>query len=308
MNWDDYDVFCRVVEQGGFSAAGRAMGRPRSSLSASVMRLEHELQTRLLERTTRRLRMTEAGESLYQTIGPLFMQLREARMDLAAQESTVYGTLRMASPYEFAAHHLAAAACTVMARYPQLYVQIDIEYARVSPHERPYDIVFTLADIDTLTAGTIARRVFSLQPAVFAAPPLLQGRDAPAKPEDLSEFPLIATSSEMEWRFVGPDGLQHGVAMVAPRLRTSNAGVRLQAAIAGIGIVRVGAASYAAQAVREGLLNPVLPAYTCTPVPVYALLPGQRHMPAKVRVLLDTLGEQLPSPGADRPQMPVFRG
>lgn len=291
MTWDDYDVFCRVVEQGGFSAAARAMDRPRSSVSASVMRLEQALQTRLLERTTRRLRMTEAGESLYQTIGPLFMRLREARMDLAAQEGTVYGTLRMASPYEFAAHHLASVACDIMARYPDLYVQIDIEYARVSPLERPYDIVFTLADVDTLTAGTIARRVFSLQPAVFAAPALLEGRDAPVRPEDLNEFPLIATSTEVEWRFIGPDDCQHSIAMVAPRLRTSNAGVRLQAAIAGIGIVRVGAASYAEQAVRAGLLKPILPGYTCMPVPVYALLPGRRHMPAKVRVFLDTLGE-----------------
>jgi DNA-binding transcriptional LysR family regulator len=299
MNWDDYDVFCRVVEQGGFSAAGRAMGRPRSSISASVMRLEHELQTRLLERTTRRLRMTEAGESLYQTIGPLFIRLREARMDLAAQEGSVYGTLRLASPYEFAAHHLAAAACHVMAQYPQLYVQIDIEYARVSPLERPYDIVFTLADIETLTAGTIARRVFSLQPAVFAAPSLLQEREPPARPEDLNDFPLIATSTEVEWRFVGPDGEPRSVAMVAPRLRTSNAGVRLQAAIAGIGIARVGAASYARQAVREGLLQPVLQSYACVPVPVYALLPGQRHMPAKVRVFLDALGERLPRPDGD---------
>jgi DNA-binding transcriptional LysR family regulator len=297
MTWDDYDVFCRVVEQGGFSAAGRAMGRPRSSISASVMRLEHELQTRLLERTTRRLRMTEAGESLYQTMGPLFIQLREARMDLAAQEGTVYGVLRMASPYEFAAHHLAAAACQVLACHPQLHMQIDIEYARVSPLERPYDIVFTLADVQTLTAGTIARRVFSLQPAVYAAPSLLQGREAPSRPEDLNDFPLIATSTEVEWRFVGPGGEPHSVAMVSPRLRTSHAGVRLQAAIAGIGIARVGAASYAEQAVREGLLQPVLPGYACMPVPVYALLPGQRHMPAKVRVFLDTLSERLPGPG-----------
>ena len=76
MNWEDCDLFCHVVEHGGFSAAARVLERPKSSLSASVMRLEAALEARLLERTTRRLRLTEAGEALYHSMAPLFSELR----------------------------------------------------------------------------------------------------------------------------------------------------------------------------------------------------------------------------------------
>ena len=89
MNWDDFDAFCQVVDHGGFSAAARALDRPKSSLSASVSRLETELGTHLLERTTRQLRLTDAGESLYRDISKPFAQLREGAVDALAKGATV---------------------------------------------------------------------------------------------------------------------------------------------------------------------------------------------------------------------------
>jgi DNA-binding transcriptional LysR family regulator len=78
MDWDDLDIFCNVIDHGSFSGAARVLRRPKSSVSASVARLEARLGTRLIERTTRRLRLTEAGESLYREMSPLFVHLREA--------------------------------------------------------------------------------------------------------------------------------------------------------------------------------------------------------------------------------------
>ena len=89
MNWDDFDAFCQVVEHGGFTAAARALDRPKSSLSASVTRLEEQLGSRLLERTTRSLRLTEAGESLYRDISKPFAQLREGAVDAVAKANAV---------------------------------------------------------------------------------------------------------------------------------------------------------------------------------------------------------------------------
>ena len=85
MNWDDFDAFCQVVEHGGFTAAARALDRPKSSLSASVARLEEQLGARLLERTTRSLRLTKTGESLYRDISRPFAQLRELAVDAVAK-------------------------------------------------------------------------------------------------------------------------------------------------------------------------------------------------------------------------------
>src|SRR5512133_1726599 len=143
MNWDDFDAFCHVVEHGGFTAAARALERPKSSLSASVARLEEQIGARLLERTTRSLRLTEAGESLYRDISRPLAQLREVALDTLAKGAQVQGTLRIAAPYEFGAHHLAAVVCRMMTEHPELKVVLDVEHSRVALFERQYDIVFT---------------------------------------------------------------------------------------------------------------------------------------------------------------------
>src|SRR5687768_134108 len=101
MDWNDVEAFCCVIERGGFTAAAKAMNRPKSSISASVSRLETEVGARLLQRTTRRVRPTEAGESLYQDAGSMFQRLREIRLDAMARGKAVAGTLRIAAPYEF---------------------------------------------------------------------------------------------------------------------------------------------------------------------------------------------------------------
>jgi DNA-binding transcriptional LysR family regulator len=97
MDWNDVDAFCCVIEYGGFTAAAKALARPKSSISASVSRLATQLGARLLQRTTRRIRATEAGESLYQDAAPMFQRLREVRSSAAARGNTVAGSLRPVS-------------------------------------------------------------------------------------------------------------------------------------------------------------------------------------------------------------------
>ena len=127
MSWDDYDVFCHVIEHRGFSAAARALERPKSSVSAAVGRLEEALGTRLLERTTRHVHLTESGDALYQRIKAFFIELRDARTDALAQDNVVAGTLSIASTYEFGALYLGPVACKLMKEFPQLKVRIDVE-------------------------------------------------------------------------------------------------------------------------------------------------------------------------------------
>jgi DNA-binding transcriptional LysR family regulator len=295
MNWDDFDAFCRVVDHGGFSAAARALERPKSSLSASVARLEEQLGSRLLERTTRSLRLTEAGESLYRDIAGPLAQLRDVAGEALAKGGTVQGTLRIAAPYEFGAHHLAAVACRMMAAYPELKIHIDVEHARVALFERHYDIVFSATDHGLPASGIVARRVFSLVRGVFAAPALVS-RGLPATPDDLAALPLLAGADDADWTFTDPAGTHAGIEVRQPRLRSANAGIRLQAALAGLGAARI-TATYCAQAVSEGRLVQLLPEYECAPLLVYALLPGRKQVPAKVRLFLDTLEELSARPG-----------
>jgi DNA-binding transcriptional LysR family regulator len=288
MNWDDFDAFCQVVEHGGFTAAARALDRPKSSLSASVTRLEEQIGTRLLERTTRSLRLTDAGEALYREVSRPLAQLREAAVDAIGQGERVQGLLRIAAPYEFGAHHLASVACELMAAHPQLKVQLDVEHARVALFERPYDIVFTAIEHGFAPSTVVAKRVYSLERGLFAAPALMQQHPGFAGPEDLHALPLLAGGEDTGWAFTAADGSPFEVEVRNPRLRSGNAEVRMKAAIAGLGVARI-TATFCAAAVARGELVRLLPGWQSAPLKIYALLPGRRLMPAKVRVFLDGL-------------------
>jgi DNA-binding transcriptional LysR family regulator len=278
------------VDHGGFSAAARALDKPKSSLSASVARLEAELGARLLERTTRQLRLTEAGESLYRDISRPFAQLRERALEALAQGSTVQGTLRVAAPYEFGAHHLASVACRVMREHPQLKVHVDVEHARVALFERHCDLVFSALEHSFAPSTVVTRRVYSLERGLFASPELAGAQPPLAHPEELASWPLLAGSDDQDWSFTREGSEPVEVEVRNPRMRSGNAGVRLQAAIAGLGVARI-TATFCAQALAEGRLVQLLPGWQCAPLRIYALLPG-KMVPAKVRVFLDLLEQE----------------
>lgn len=287
MNWDDVDAFCHVIEHGGFSAAARAMNRPKSSVSVAIARLETHLNVRLLQRTTRRVSPTEAGVSLHHDVGPTFRRLREVEAEAMGLGQAVAGTLRIAAPYEFGAHHAGAVACAMLAQYPRLRIDIEVEHARIDPLDRRYDIVFSMADDDMPGVRAIARRVFSLPRGIYAAPSLL-ARHAPLRrPQDLQAMPILASLDEAHWSFGAAGGVTEGVAIV-PRMRSSNADVRRRAALAGLGVARL-TSSFCQEAVRGGQLAALLPEYPCSPLRIYALLPGRRLMPPKVKLFLDAL-------------------
>jgi DNA-binding transcriptional LysR family regulator len=291
MDWNDVEAFCCVIERGGFTAAAKVLGRPKSSLSASVARLETELGARLLQRTTRRVRPTEAGESLYQDTGAVFQRLREIRMDAMARGKAVGGTLRIAAPYEFGAHHLGAVACAMLGRYPDLRIDLDVEYGRVDPLDRRYDIVFSQFE-EHPDSGRVARHTYSVKRGLYAAPALLERSRPVRTPEDLAELPAIASTSDAEWAFTGADGVERQVPVRA-RLRSVNADVRRRATLDGLGVSRI-VRTFCASEVKEKKLVEVLPDYACAPLRFHALLPGRRLMPPKVRVFLETLGATFP--------------
>jgi DNA-binding transcriptional LysR family regulator len=256
-----------------------------------VARLEAALNTRLLERTTRQLRLTEAGESLYRDMARPFAQLRERALDALAQGEAVQGTLRIAAPYEFGAHHVAPVACRVMQAHPQLKIHIDVEHARVALFERHYDIVFSAIEHGLAPSTVVTRRMYSLERGVFAAPALLAGRDVPAHPEELGGLPLLAAGEDQEWAFADAAGARAEVDVRNPRLRSGNAEVRLRAAVQGLGVARI-TATFCAEAVQRGELVPLLPQWQCEPLKIHALLPGRRLVAAKVRLFLDLLEQE----------------
>ena len=288
MNWDDYDVFCHVIEHRGFTAAARVMERPKSSVSAAVGRLEAALGTRLLERTTRQVRLTEPGQALYASIAPLFSGLHEARADALAQGNVVAGTLRIGGPHEFCTYQLGPVVCSMMLRYPQLKIRVDVEDGTINPVEHRYDLAFTRLDAELPASSLVQRRVISLEQSLFASPELLHRHGEPVNLQELAELPLLCRPHESEWTFNAAGGAVESLATLAPVLISSNTDVRRQAAMAGLGVARL-PAFFGEASVRSGQLCRLLADYACTPLRIYALLPAKRLMPAKVRLFLDAL-------------------
>ena len=288
MEWRDWELFCEVVEHGGFSAAARVLGHPKSTLSAAVQRLENNLGLRLIERTTRHLRLTEPGDTIYRRVRPLFTALHDTHSDALAMSSAIAGTLRIKSPYEFGAHHAGPVACELMGRYPDLAIRIDVEHDIVNPVAENYDIVFAMLEAPLPAAEIIIRRVFSLERGLFVAPALLEGFGEPRTLEDLAKLPLLTGPNDAPWPITPPGGTLEHLAVGKARLTSSNAHIRLQAALAGHGVLRV-TASYTRAAVEAGLLRRVLPDHFCEPLSVHALLPARQYVPAKVRCFLDAL-------------------
>jgi DNA-binding transcriptional LysR family regulator len=301
MEWRDWELFCEVVEHGGFSAAARVIGHPKSSLSAAVQRLEGNLGLRLIERTTRHLRLTDAGETIYRRVKPLFMALHDVSSEALAMSSAIAGTLRIKSPYEFGAHHAGPVACELMTRHPDLSIKIDVEHEIVNPVAENYDLVFAMLEAPLPSAGIVIKRVFSLERGLYAAPALLQRLGEPRKLADLAGFPLLAGANDAPWALTTPTGTIEHLAVDKARLTSSNAHIRLQAALAGHGVLRV-TASYTASAVAAGLLRRVLSDHVCEPLNVHALLPARQFVPAKVRCFLEALEAQAhgsPAEGID---------
>lgn len=288
MSWDDYEIFSCVADAGGFTAAAKRLKRSKSSISNAVSRLEASLGVRLLERSTRLVYLTEAGESLYSHIKPLFAQLHEAENEAIAYNKCISGTLHIAAPYEFSSHHLAQIACQVMSQHPLLHIQMDTEYARINPLDDRYDIVFSMVEQVMPSSSIVARRVFSLQQGLYASPQFLSKYGQIKRPQQLNELPVITSSFGSEWGYITANGNRRNIHIQSPRLISANASVRLQAGIAGLGVVRI-TSSYCQQAVNQGQLVKILSDHFWLPISVYALFPARKLIPGKVRLFLDSL-------------------
>jgi len=202
--------------------------------------------------------------------------------------SAIAGTLRIKSPYEFGAHHAGPVACELMCRYPDLVIRIDVEHEIVNPVAENYDIVFAMLEAPLPSTGIVIRRVSTLERGLFAAPALLEKFGEPSTLEALARLPMLTAPNDAPWALTTPAGLTEHLAVAKARLVSSNADIRLQAALAGHGVLRV-TASFTSAAVEAGLLRRILPDHVCEPLSVHALLPARQFVPAKVRCFLDAL-------------------
>lgn len=291
MHLDDLQVFLAVARRQGFTQAALALDMPKASVSRAVSRLEQALGTRLFERSTRRLRLTDSGLRLAEQAAPLADRLEDVLNLAAEHDDTPRGTLRIAAPYELGVFRIGDVLTELLLKHPALEAEIELTSQPIDPRDQNYDIVFRLQTTPLPDSGQVARRIYSVARALYAAPSLVERLGSPRHPEDLAGWPGILSPEDPVWTLTGPGGDSYAL-RPGGRMRAPNVGMRLHGVSAGLGMGLL-ATHFCRQAVRQGDIVPLLPEYRVAPARVYALLPGRRLMPAKVRAFLDLLSEAM---------------
>ncbi|WP_340115720.1 LysR family transcriptional regulator [Pelagibius sp. 7325] len=286
---DEMEIFAEVVEAEGFSAAARRLGLSKSAVSKQVGRLEDRLGVRLLNRTTRRLSLTEAGATFYDACRRVLDEAASAEQAVSDLAAAPRGLLRLNAPMSFGFLHLGPAIPAFHARYPQITVDAAMNDRFVDLVEEGYDVAIRIGALRD--SSLVARRLAPCRAVLCASPDYLARRGHPRRPEDLAghDCLLYANSANpREWTFHGQRGRQ-AVAVKGP-LIANNGDVLCGAAVAGMGITRLPTFIVGPQ-LREGRLEVVLPGHPLPDQGIHAVYPHGRNLSPKVRVFVDFLAD-----------------
>ena len=288
-------VFARVVEMESFTRAAEELRLSKSAVSKQVSRLEDRLGVRLLNRTTRRLSLTEAGAAFYEGCRKTLSEAEAAEQAVTHLAMTPRGVLKVNVPMSFGFLHVGPALPDFLGRCPELELDLDLNDRRVDLVEEGYDVavrIGLLAD-----SSLVARRLAPSRLLLCAAPGYLAAHGRPAAPEDLAGHDCLVysyRSAGSQWHFRGPDGLRR--VKVAGRLRVNNGDTLLAAALGGLGIALL-PSFIAGDDLRAGRLERVLPGWREAEEPsVHAVYPASRNLSPKVRVFVDFLAARFGEP------------
>jgi DNA-binding transcriptional LysR family regulator len=305
MDLDDLRSFVEVVESGGFNRAGRRLGVSKSIVSRRIARLEAELGTRLLSRTTRGISPTEAGLEFKGRSERILAQLEEAREAAAQQAGGVVGRLRLSAPLSFGVRHVAPVLADIAQRHPRLEMEVSYSDRIVDLIGERFDAAIRIGALQDSTF--VARRIAPVRPVLVASPDYLARHGRPSAPHELAghECLIYTGRTVAEWRFRA--GKRSISIRPAGRLRSDSGEAILQWAIAGLGIAE-GPSFLVSDAIEAGTLEPLLLDYARPEHGMYVVRPPGAYVPGKVRVLIDTLVERFGGePHWDRCLMPTHR-
>lgn len=281
-------VFARVVEQGSFARAADKLDMSTSAVSRHVAELEAHLDTRLLNRTTRRLSLTESGQAFFERCVQLLADLDEAEEAVTATTMVPRGTLRLTSSITFGVRHLAPAIAEFAAKQPQLGFDIELSDRAVDIVDEGLDLAVRIGGIGS--QALIARRIATAQMVLCAAPSYVERRGRPTVPEDLAQHECLTyeyLAAGNLWRFRDRQGAEHGV-RIGGRLHANNGRLLTALAVDGLGVL-LEPDFIVAPEIRAGRLVRLLPDHTPPSSDIYAAYPSRRHLSAKVRAFVDFL-------------------
>ncbi len=276
MDLNRIPIFLKVAEVGSFTGAARALGHPKTTVSRKVSELESELGTRLLHRTTRSVRLTDAGSRYARECRVGLAAIEAANEGLAAARSEPRGTIRISAPADFSSPFMVETVGEFLARHRQTSVEVLLTDESLNLVDSGIDVAIRSGEL--ADSSLVARRLGTARHIFCASPAYLKEAGVPRRPADLKKHRCIVLGGSLEgtvWRLEGSGPRQ--TVPVSGRIAVNTMQFALHAAVAGLGIARIPAA-VASRHLAEGRLVAVLERYTATRRGLYVVYPSSRHL------------------------------
>ena len=288
---DELDVFVTVVEAQGFSAAAKRLGSTPAAVSRRIKSLEQRLGVRLLQRTTRTLKLTEAGELYYREVSRLLGDLKTVEQQLDEVTGQVTGELRIVAPMSFGQRRLASVVAQFALLHPKLRVTLRLEDRETDIVSEGLDLAVRIAYLND--SSLVARPVASVPRYFCASPGYLEKRGTPQSPGELLQHDCLhynIISEREEWTFSGQEGDES--MMIKGVFCSNNGEVLAEAAMHGLGIT-VLPDFIVEEALADGRLVRLLEGHERSSLTLFVLYPSRHHVPAKTRLFIDFMLDQL---------------
>ncbi len=299
-------VFVAAVEEGSIAAGGRRHGLSAVMAGRYLSALEEDLRVRLVQRTTRRLSLTEAGQAYFARSRRILEELAEADEEAADLQATPRGTLRVAAPITFGSMYLGAVAARYMAEFPRVDVALHLQDRFVDLVEDGLDVAVRMGKL--ADSDLVARQLADCRLMACAAPRYLAGAGPLHEPADLAQHALvgyIGAVTTAPWSFTDDQGRTVEIDGHC-RFTANNTAVMLEVALSGFGVV-YGPSFVFARHLEQGHLVPVLDAFDSPTLPLHAITPTARHVNLKTRLFIDALKVAFAAPTPwDRWRNPGF--
>jgi DNA-binding transcriptional LysR family regulator len=292
---NDLYFFAAVVEHGGFSAAGRELGIPKSRLSKRIAQLEERLGVRLLQRTTRRFVVTEVGERFYTHCRAVLEEAQAAQDAVDELRAEPRGVVRLSCPVSIAQTVLANVLPDFLNQYPKMQVRVVATNRRVDVIGEGFDMAIRVRSKLDTDATLVVRTFGHSRVLPVASPALLKIHGRPATPEELGRLPALTMNEHdgaHSWELLDAKG-ERVVVEIQPRLFTGEFAVLLEAARRGVGVAML-PEFVCAPAIANGELEVLLPDWSAPEGMMHFVYPSRRGQLPGVRALIDFLAERLP--------------
>jgi DNA-binding transcriptional LysR family regulator len=277
-------TFVAIIEEGSLAAAGRRLGRSPPAVTRILAALEQRLGIRLIQRTTRRLSATDAGQRFFVSCQRLLAQLDEIEQAAAGAGATPRGRLRITAPSLFGRLHVAPVVGAFLDRYPDVQVELVLLDRVVELIDEGFDLAVRIGHLPD--SSLVVRKVATVRRVLCASPGYLARAGMPTSPHDLVRHDIVAftgTGSAEAWRFRANE--RTVTVPVKPRLAVNQADAAVAAALQGRGITRI--LSYQLALAPAGGLTLLLEAFEPEPLPVQLVYPAHRLVAPSVRAFVD---------------------